>query len=143
MEPADHEANTAVNRLLDCIHQDQTMSDPETRELFDLLADPDMQAVLMAHDDIARKSFEPAQYPLEPEPYIPPSQSDPVAAAPEPDEGPVRIVTIRRTQGEPLVSCFVISLSRKKAFCPRLKLELFMVGDAMRQAQSKLRLFLI
>lgn len=89
------------------------MNEPETRELFDLLADPDMQAVLMAHDDIARKSFEPIQYPLEPEPYIPP-QSEPerpldrgpdpgMERRPEEDDGPVRIVSVRRTPGEPLV----------------------------------------
>lgn len=106
MEPADHNANATINRLLDLMDQDPSMNEPDTRELFDLLADADMQGVLMAHDDIARKSFEPVQYPAEPEVYQP---APPATKVPAPtkreDDGPTKLITVRKNPGEPLVSC--------------------------------------
>lgn len=98
MEPADHNATATVGRLLDILDHHPTMKEPKMRELFQILADPDMQAVLMAHDDIARKSFEPVQYPLEPEPPMSGGQMNNA-----PDDGPVRYVGMRRVPGEPLV----------------------------------------
>lgn len=86
------------------------MNDPDTRELFDLLADGEMQAVLMAHDDIARKSFEPIQYPVEPEPYREPHSQSPQPAAHNDVEGPVKIVNVRKMPGEALVSTVEIVL---------------------------------
>jgi len=53
MEPADHNATATVNRLLDLMEANPS-ADPEMRELFEIMADADMQAVLVAHDDIAR-----------------------------------------------------------------------------------------
>lgn len=108
MDPADHNANATVNRLLDQMDQLPNMNHPETRELFDLLADQDMQAVLMAHDDIARKSFEPVQYPAEAEAYSQPPQpaSNPAPEMQRPDDSS-KVVTVRRAPGEPLVRGFL------------------------------------
>lgn len=100
IEPADHNAKDAVNYLLDTL--DGVQRDRNLDELYQILADPDMQAVLMAHDDIARKSFAPIQYPLEPE-----TANDSAAALP--DEGPIRYVGVTRRSGEPLV-CLSFSL---------------------------------
>lgn len=106
VEAADHNAKDTVNYLLDTL--DGEPRDRNLDELYQILADPDMQAVLMAHDDIARKSFAPVQYPLEsePEPVV-----NSTAAAIQ-DEGPVRYVGITRRPGEPLVGarfllCFI------------------------------------
>lgn len=94
MEPADHNAKDTVNYLLDTL--DGEPRDRNLEELYQILADPDMQAVLMAHDDIARKSFAPVQHPLEPEPVN-------NTAAAMPDDSPVRYIGITRKPGEPLV----------------------------------------
>lgn len=105
MEPADHHAADAVNHLLDLLEK-VPQPNEETDELFRILGDQDMQGVLMAHDDIARKSFEPAQYP---EPYTaqpePPVMSNEVApsAAVHLEDG-AKIIEVYRQPGEPLVS---------------------------------------
>jgi len=83
-------------------------SNPDIRELFNVLADRDMQAVLMAHDDIARKSFEPLQQPPEETEHHepPPKQSPPPQQHNHTEEHETaKIVTIRKQPGQPLVSC--------------------------------------
>lgn len=105
MKPADHNATATIGRLLDLLDNETSMSNPETRDLFNLLVDQDMQAVLLAHDDIARKSFSPLEYPSEPEagrPYT--DEPAPHLNNTADTSGPGKIIHVRRNPGEPLVS---------------------------------------
>lgn len=98
MEPADHHAGDAVNHLLDLLEK-VPQPNEETDELFRILADQDMQGVLMAHDDIARKSFVEVQYPVQPEPVAMREDDSNLNMA----DG-TRIIGVHRQPGEPLVS---------------------------------------
>lgn len=104
MQPADHNASGTVNNLLDLLDQDPSMNEPETHELFDLLADADMQGVLMAHDDIAKKSFVPVKYTKKAEVYQPPvvpSHQEPNMHAHTDDRS--KLVIVNKSSTEPLV----------------------------------------
>ncbi|XP_067932139.1 protein PALS2-like [Watersipora subatra] len=103
MQPADHNASGTVNDLLDLLDQDPSMNEPETHELFDLLADADMQGVLMAHDDIAKKSFVPVKYTKKAEVYQPPvvpSHQEPNMHAHTDDRS--KLVIVNKSSTEPL-----------------------------------------